>query len=70
MSMRLLPATLTAMRGLVVVALALAAATAYTNTHYRYHSFFAGATLGVLFVLAALLFRAHPAEVEDLPPKN
>jgi peptidoglycan/LPS O-acetylase OafA/YrhL len=67
MSLHLLPVSLRVMRGLVVLAIAFAAAAAYTSTEYRYHEFFAGAALGVLLVLAVCLFRAHPAEVEELP---
>lgn len=70
MSMRVLPATLTAMRGLAVAALACAAATAYTKPEYRYHQFFAGATVGVLLVLTFLLFRAPAAEVEVMPHES
>jgi len=52
----------------VVAALASAAATAYTPATHHYHSFFSGVTVGILLVLAVSLFRAHAAEVEDLPP--
>ena len=67
MSLRLPPASLRALRGLGVVAVVSAAATAYTPATYRYHSFFAGVTLGLLLVLTVMLFRAHAAEVEELP---
>jgi hypothetical protein len=70
MSMRVLPATLSAMRGLAVAALACAAAAAYTRADYRYHQFFAGATVGILLVLAVLLFRAPAAEVEIMPHES
>jgi hypothetical protein len=68
MSMRIVPVSLRAMRGLVVVAMAFAAVSAYASPNYRYRSFCAGAALGVLLVLAAALFRAHAAEVESAPP--
>ncbi len=70
MSMRLLPASLRAMRGLVFAAIGFAAAAACSPVNYRYHVFFEGATLGVLLVLAVTLWRAHPAEVEESRDSN
>jgi 4-hydroxybenzoate polyprenyltransferase len=70
MSMRLLPATLRAMRALAVAALVCAAIAAYSAANYRYHQFFAGATIGVLLVLIVMLFRAPAAEVEIMPHES
>jgi bacteriorhodopsin len=68
MSLHRFPVSLNALRALAVAGAACGAASAYTPASYRYHSFFAGATVGILVVLAAMLFRAHPAEVEDEGP--
>jgi hypothetical protein len=70
MSMRLLPATLSAMRGLAIAALVCAAVAAYSLPSYRYHQFFAGATVGILLVLIVILFRAPAAEVEIMPHES
>ena len=70
MSMHLLPATLRAMRGLAIAALICAAIAAYSAANYRYHQFFAGATVGILLVLIVMLFRAPAAEVEIMPHES